>query len=465
MSINSFDNYPMTWKPEKNALSPPYYKSLAADLESRIRNGLLKPGTKLPPQREIADYLDLNYTTITRVYETCKKKGLIYGSAGKGTFVSPHASEDTTLKTEAISEEIIDLGAVNGFSEYSTLVEKATVTVVERGFLRNLYAYSFPAGHPHQLAAGVRWMEQLGVHTQVENTAIFAGAQNALTVALLSLFSPGDKIAADPYTYSNLIELAKMLHLVLVPIPGDDNGMLPEELQKQCALKKIKGIYLMPSYANPTTISLSLERRMALAEVIARNHLILLEDDIATWLTAAKEKVLPSMFDLLHGQSVYICGMTKSLCPGLRIAYMTFADCYRERILYGLCNTNIKTSSLDAEIITELILNGDAYRIAAHKRELTEKASALFTAHFSNKYPASDRIGYYRWIPIPFSGSFRQVENDLLKRGIRVYHSDRFSVKDVKGQSYLRISLCSAGTMKRLDAGLRILKSCLDDQC
>lgn len=40
-----------------------------------------------------------------------------------------------------------------------------------------------------------------------------------------------------------------MLHLVLVPIPGDDGGMLPEELQKQCELKKIKGIYLMPSYA------------------------------------------------------------------------------------------------------------------------------------------------------------------------------------------------------------------------
>lgn len=465
MSINSFDNYPLTWKPEKDALSHPYYKSLAADLECRIRSGQLKPGTKLPPQREIADYLDLNYTTITRVYEACKKEGLIYGSVGKGTFVSPHASEDTTLKTDAVSEEIIDLGAVNGFSEYSTLVEKATVSVVEQGFLRNLYAYSFPAGHPHQLAAGVRWMEQLGVHTQVDNTAIFAGAQNALTVALLSLFSPGDKIAADPYTYSNLIELAKMLHLVLVPIPGDDGGMLPEELQKQCELKKIKGIYLMPSYANPTTISLSLERRMALAEVIARKHLILLEDDIATWLIASKGTALPSMFDLLHGQSVYICGMSKSLCPGLRIAYMTFADCYRERILYGLCNANIKTSSLDAEIITELILNGDAYRIATHKRELTEKASALFASHFSDKCPSPDCIGYYRWIPVPFSGSFQQVENDLLKRSIRVYHSDRFSVKDVKGQSYLRISLCSAGTMKRLDTGLRILKSCLDDRC
>ncbi len=75
-------------------------------------------------------------------------------------------------------------------------------------------------------------MEQLGIHTDFEHTAIFAGAQNALTVAFLSLFSPGDKIATDEYTYSNFIELAKLLNLVLIPVKGDEKGMLPEELQK-----------------------------------------------------------------------------------------------------------------------------------------------------------------------------------------------------------------------------------------
>ena len=67
MPINSFDQYPLTWKPDKKDLKPPYYRSLAAHLEQQITSGLLKPGTQLPPQREIADYLDLNYTTITRV--------------------------------------------------------------------------------------------------------------------------------------------------------------------------------------------------------------------------------------------------------------------------------------------------------------------------------------------------------------------------------------------------------------
>ena len=89
-------------------------------------------------------------------------------------------------------------------------------------------------------------MEQLGVHTDCEHTAIFSGAQNAPTVALLSLFSPGDKIATDEYTYSNFIELAKLLHLVLIPVKGDRQGMLPEELQKQavCGGKKCFALHV-----------------------------------------------------------------------------------------------------------------------------------------------------------------------------------------------------------------------------
>ncbi|PNB41363.1 PLP-dependent aminotransferase family protein, partial [Pseudomonas sp. GW456-E7] len=69
MPVNSFDNYPMSWKPERKALKRPFYESIAALLEHDIKNGFLAPGTKLPPQRELADFLDLNFTTITRAYK------------------------------------------------------------------------------------------------------------------------------------------------------------------------------------------------------------------------------------------------------------------------------------------------------------------------------------------------------------------------------------------------------------
>ena len=98
MPINSFDHYPLSWKPDLSRLSRPYYLSLARDLEEKILTGELPEGTRLPPQRELADYLDLNYSTITRVYNACRRKGLVYGVTGRGTFVAPHPGASITIE-------------------------------------------------------------------------------------------------------------------------------------------------------------------------------------------------------------------------------------------------------------------------------------------------------------------------------------------------------------------------------
>ena len=54
MPVNSFENFPMSWKPNKAKLKPPLYLSIAEALEQDILNGELTPNTKLPPQRELA---------------------------------------------------------------------------------------------------------------------------------------------------------------------------------------------------------------------------------------------------------------------------------------------------------------------------------------------------------------------------------------------------------------------------
>jgi len=86
MPINSFENYPMSWKPSINKIEKPIYKALARQLEQDIVNGVLLPGTKLPPQRELADFLDLNLSTISKALKVCELKGLLSASVGSGTW-------------------------------------------------------------------------------------------------------------------------------------------------------------------------------------------------------------------------------------------------------------------------------------------------------------------------------------------------------------------------------------------
>ncbi len=74
MPINSFENYPMNWKPKRPSKGQILYKALAEQLEQDINNGFLLPGTKLPPQRELADFLDVNVSTISRAFKICEKR-------------------------------------------------------------------------------------------------------------------------------------------------------------------------------------------------------------------------------------------------------------------------------------------------------------------------------------------------------------------------------------------------------
>ena len=82
MPVNSFDDYPMAWKPDKARLAAPFYQSIAGALEEDILSGALPADTRLPPQRELADFLDVNLSTITRAYKVCELKGLLYAVVG-----------------------------------------------------------------------------------------------------------------------------------------------------------------------------------------------------------------------------------------------------------------------------------------------------------------------------------------------------------------------------------------------
>ncbi|MBO1514997.1 aminotransferase-like domain-containing protein [Metabacillus bambusae] len=461
MPVNSFDHYPMSWKPDKQELNRPFYKSLASLLEQHITNGYLAPGTKLPPQRELADFLDLNFTTITRAYKICEVKGLIYAITGSGTFVAPNATRSITISTDKMSNGI-DLGFVASFEQTNSAVTDIIRTVANKSYLEQLLNYNDPTGIPHQKAAALNWIKGFGIQANQEQIAIVSGAQNALSIALAALFEPGNKIATDLYTYSNFIELAKMFHIQLVPIPGDQFGMLPDELEKQCSQINIHGIFLMPSCSNPTTVMISDFRKQELAEVIRKHRLLLIEDDIHAFLTAGIiSDYQQPMFNLLPEQSVYICSTSKSICSGLRVAFMVFGDALREKILRAIFNINVKTSSFDAEVITELILSGKAHEIISFKKQLAQTANDIYFEYFPLRKNAGHPLSFYRWLPIDGQNDAWKLETDLKEHGIRVFHSDRFLSGQTTPEKYLRIALSTTNTFTELEIGLKILKEYL----
>lgn len=455
MPVNSFDNYVLTWKPNKNEIGTPIYRSLASLMETDIKSGKLLANTKLPPQRELADYLDLNHSTITKAYKICERKGLIHAVIGNGTFVSPNANSASSIVNQDDTARA-DMGMVLPFFKHNRLIKDITKEVLKKPLSEKLFEYSNPLGSRSQRMVGAGWVSQFGVDCSADNIIIAAGAQNALAIVLSALFSPGDKIATDPYTYPNLIALASMLHIQLVSVKSDRQGMLPNELDNLCAIENIQGIYVMTSLNNPTATAPSEQRIKDLADVIKKHQLLVVEDDAFAFLR--QEKATP-FCALLPEQTVYISSLSKSVCAGIRVAYLCFPQKYFIKLEEGCFNINIKAPSLNAEVMTEIIRTGVAKKLVQEKRKMAISRNRLYSKVFPSA--PCELESYYQWLQLPEGCSGKSFEQLMVEKKIKVFGAERFSVGENTKSNAIRVATCSPATEEQLEFGLLEIKKVL----
>ncbi|MDF2926453.1 MAG: GntR family transcriptional regulator [Paenibacillaceae bacterium] len=456
MPVNSFEHYPMTWKPDRAALHKPVYRSLAKLLEEAIVSGRLPPNTRLPPQRELADYLDLNLSTVTQAFAICEARGLLYGITGKGTFVAHNRDVENTVYDFANGAAVIDLATIQPFEQTGQAQVRACLeSVLNYSKTGELLSYKDPFGTFYHRSAARGWLENWGISCAEDDIYMTSGIQHALSVILLSVFQAGDKIAVDEYTYANFISLAKMRGIKLVPVKSDSNGILPGSLEKMVQTEKPRGLYLIPSCNNPSNTCLDMRRRMDIARIITGNRMILIEDDVYAFLLPA---CMTPISALAPGQSFYLCGLSKSICSGLRVGYAVCPASYRTEMERGMINTNLKTSSFDAEVMTELIRSGAARKIIAKKVSLAQKRNAVFDQVFRQEASGKRQFPVFsHWLELPDGFTGADLEGEAKKRGVRVWGSERFFVGKEPGRSYLRVASCSARDEKQLKEGLDVL--------
>jgi DNA-binding transcriptional MocR family regulator len=420
MPINSYTDRPLSWIPSADVRkSRPIYLSLAAQLEDDILANRLPEGCRLPPQRELADFLDLDFTTVTRAYNICRYKGLVHGVTGRGTFVASLGSAED-------SAGVIDCGVVHGFAESGTSeITAAARDVLARPSASSIFSYRNRDGSPSSIIAAQKWLSMHGVEVDTEHIAVFPGAQGAISAALLALFHPGDAIAVDEFTYANFISLAKLAHLRLIPIPSDKKGMRPDVLRKESESQNIKGIFIMPWNANPTGRTLSEKRKTELAQVILDRSLLIIEDDAKLLLPKRNERPL---FAHVPDQTIYIAGSTRNIAPGIRATFMAFPGHLSGRILNALHHLTIKAGTLDAEILAELILSGRAEKILDRKAAKACEANALFDKIFPSA-PKGSGTALFRTLPLPgTSGHGQEIESRSRAAGVSMSRLSQGSI-------------------------------------
>lgn len=449
------------WKPVTINTDKPLYISIVEALEADIRNGALKPGQQLPTHRELADIIGVNVSTITRSYKEAERRGLISGTVGRGTFVSADVNTVTSLmRTESGDTELLEMGLVYPLYEVELDVRERFIKLLHSNKVEEYLKYTDPMGLPEHRAVGAYWAKRYGLAAKAEDIVVCAGSQHAITCCLLSLFQAGDRIAVESLTYPGIKTLAGMLGIRLVPIAMDDEGMLPEALDAACRRDTIRGVYLMPGVQNPTTASMSQKRREAVAEIVLRHGLTLLEDDAYSYTRPGQPAPLSA---LLPENSVFIAGVSKVLYAGLRVSFVAAPKQLNLRIAKAVLNTVWMAPTLNAALAAECIMDGTADRIIAAKLEAARQRNDLVGKLLHGYSFKGSDTGFFIWLNLPERWSGREFELKAREAGVNVFSAEKFAV-GVASPSALRISLTGPATIEELHKGLSITRELMEGE-
>ncbi|MFZ0530954.1 MAG: PLP-dependent aminotransferase family protein [Propionicimonas sp.] len=193
-------------------------------------------------------------------------------------------------------------------------------TLTVRG--RRALQYAATKGEPElleQLAA--RTSRQLP--TTPEQVQVTSGSQEGLFLVGMTLLDPGDVVLVEQPTYLAAIQAFSLAGARLVPVETDDHGILPDALAAAIAAHHPKFVYLIPTFQNPTGRSMPAERRAAVAEVLVRTGVPLLEDDPYGELRFEGVGAPPlAGYPGMAAQTVLANSASKIMAPGVRVGWL-----------------------------------------------------------------------------------------------------------------------------------------------
>jgi DNA-binding transcriptional MocR family regulator len=286
---------------------------------------------------------------------------------------------------------------------------------------------------------------------------IFPGTQTALMALLLSLTKPGDTVLTDRLTYPGFKSAAAAAGVRLVGVEADAAGMIPAALEEACRRHRPKAVYLVPTIHNPTTLTLSPDRREQLAAAIRKEGLLLFEDDAY----GAFDPRLPPISTLVPERSYLAATLSKCIAPGLRLSLMVTPDRAAAALLGNALRTVVQMPvPLMVALALRWMADGSADAIiAAITAEAAARQKLAAKALAGHDYAAHPR-GHHVWLRLPAAWSRLEFAAHVQRQGLAVVTSDSFTVDGVPEHA-IRIALGAARSRADLAGALDVLSVAL----
>ncbi|MFA6264109.1 MAG: PLP-dependent aminotransferase family protein [Pseudolabrys sp.] len=443
------------WKPDISKIEGPRYLALAGAIAEAIDSGHLSPGAQLPPQRDLAEYLGVTVGTVGRAYNIMKKRQLVSGEVGRGTFVCSTA--DATMPN-FLPERVpgtIDFACYRSpVFNLSEPLTQALSRVTARAVLMPFHKYPPAEGLLTHRTAGAAWIRRSGLQVPPERVIACGGGQQALLMAVSTVVGPGEILLAEQLTYSGVNSIGALLNRQLSPVAIDDEGMIPEALEEAVAATGASCVYLQPTVHNPTAAMMSETRRKRIADVARRLDLMLIEDDAA--ISGMTERPLP-IAHFVPERTIYISSFGKSVTPALRVAFVACPAALWERLANSLHALTLANSPIPLEVASLMIADGTADAIARANLAELAKRHAAASSHLTGWKTSSHPAAFFQWLHLPSHWTAADFCEAARREGVSVVPADNFTIGDGMPPRAVRISVNPSQKFNVLAKGIEIL--------
>jgi len=330
----------------------PVYRQIAVSIIHAVRNGSLKAGTHLPGTRDMARTLGIHRKTVIAAYDELHAQDWITIVPRKYTAVSDripvfkprewsHADSlpayqnnfdlpfkiiretEMTAAQITVPDIIIDDGHPDvRLSPIDELLKTYRSYTSKRHTIKNAGIGTDQGTLKLREELALYLSETRGLHINPEHLLITHGAQMSIYLAAQLLLGPESAVVVGKPNYPAANEVFKQTGASIIEIPVDEHGLNTDLLEDLCQKRKISTVYVIPHHHYPTTVTLSVDRRMKLLELSIRFSFTIIEDDYDYDYHYTSSPYLPLASSNHKGNIIYIGSFSKILDPSLRIGFM-----------------------------------------------------------------------------------------------------------------------------------------------
>jgi DNA-binding transcriptional MocR family regulator len=453
---------PMSWTPRLPADTQLLYVAIADALADDTESGRLSAGTRLPTHRALAATLGVDVTTVSRAYAEARRRGLVVGHVGRGTYVRGARSTATATAPAPLVDLTVNLPPEPS-DTCDAAMRRSLADLARSPRMAALLAYAAVGGNTEHREAGVTWCATRGVPASVDRVLVFAGAQQALTSILSAHCEPGDVVLTEALTYPGFLAAARLLRLRVVGVATDRDGLVPDALAHTCRTNRPKLLLATPTLQNPTASVMPVSRRRRIATILRERGVGLVEDDTYAPLVPDAPRPLATLIPEL---AYFVSSLSKAVTPALRTAFVVApSSSLAARLTPHLQATGWLAAPLMTEIASRWITDGVIATVVAERRAEAGARQAIVRDQLGLPRTAGSPHALHHWLELP-----RQWErasdfvDALRRRGVLVTSGDAFAVDAAQPSRAVRVSLGAAANRLALSRALETVAAVLGEQ-